>query len=340
MAAEGNVWALVLAAGEGSRLKSLTTAPSGTAVPKQFCSLFDGPPLLHEALRRAQMLTDEAFTCAVVAAHHRRWWQDALASLPPQNIVVQPRNCGTAVGILLPLLRILARDPQAKIVLLPSDHLVQHESVLAESLAAAVAQLPWRKHQTLLMGLEPEEADPELGYIVPGEADARGAMRVRRFVEKPPVAEIRTLLRDGALWNAFIVVANAQALLELFRARIAPVVAAMEAAVAAERDPRQACVMATLYEQLPTVDFSRDIVAGQEDAFRVVAVPKCGWSDLGTPQRVAEVLRRVPRPQSGPSLRAGVAFLSLAAQHHREASTDARGPVGSNHLRSVSIQRQ
>ena len=317
MAAEGNVWALVLAAGEGSRLKSLTTAPSGTAVPKQFCSLFDGPPLLHEALRRAQTLTDEAFTCAVVAAHHRRWWQDALAPLPPQNIIVQPRNCGTAVGILLPLLHILARDPQAKVVLLPSDHLVQHESVLAESLAAALAQLPWRAHQTLLMGIEPEEADPELGYIVPGEEDVRGAMRVRRFVEKPPLAETRDLIRGGALWNAFIVVASAQTLLELFRARIAAVVAAMEVAVAADREQPQARAVAALYEQLPTVDFSREIVAGQEDAFRVVAVPKCGWSDLGTPQRVAEALRRVPRPESSPRLRSGVAFLSLAAQHHR-----------------------
>jgi mannose-1-phosphate guanylyltransferase len=317
MAAEGNVWALVLAAGEGSRLRSLTTAPSGTAVPKQFCSLFDGPTLLHEALRRAQSLTDEAFTCAVVAAHHRRWWQDALEPLPPRNIIVQPRNCGTAVGILLPLLHILRRDPQARVVLLPSDHLVQHESVLAESLVAALAQLRWRRQQALLLGIEPEEVDPELGYIVPGGPDGRGAMRVQRFVEKPSLSEARGLIGDGALWNAFIVVARAQALLELFRNRIGSVVTAMEAAVTADRELPQARTVAAMYEQLPTVDFSRDIVAGQEEAFRVVAVPKCGWSDLGTPQRVADVLRRVPQPQSGARLRPGVAFLSLAAQHQR-----------------------
>ncbi|MGC8517008.1 MAG: sugar phosphate nucleotidyltransferase [Steroidobacteraceae bacterium] len=317
MAAEGNVWALVLAAGEGSRLKSLTTAPSGTAVPKQFCSLFDGPPLLHEALRRAQTLTDEAFTCAVVAAHHRRWWQDALAPLPPENIIVQPRNCGTAVGILLPLLHILRRDPQARVVLLPSDHLVQHETVLADSLVAALAQLPRRRQQALLLGLEPEEVDPELGYIVPGERDARGAFPVLRFVEKPSLAEARELIGSGALWNVFIVLAGAQALLELFRARIGALVAAMEAAVAADREQPEAHAVAALYEQLPTVDFSRHIVAGQEEAFRVIAVPRCGWSDLGTPQRVADVLRRVPQPQSGARVRSGVAFLSLAAQHHR-----------------------
>ena len=317
MAAENNVWALVLAAGEGARLRSLTTAPSGTAVPKQFCSLFDGPPLLHEALRRAQSLTAAAFTCAVVAAEHRRWWQGALASLPCENVVVQPRNRGTAVGILLPLLHILARDPRARLVLLPSDHLVQQEPVLAGALEGALEQLVWRPRETLLMGIEPEEADPELGYIVPGEKDGHGTRRVSRFVEKPPLAQTRELIGAGALWNAFIVAASAQALLELFRARIGGVVTDLQRAIAEDHADASAGAVNALYERLPVVDFSREIVAGQEDAFRVVAVPKCGWSDLGTPRRVEEALRRVPRPDAAARLRSGVAFLSLAAQHHR-----------------------
>ncbi len=312
-----NIWALVLAAGEGSRLKSLTTGPSGTAVPKQFCSLFDGPPLLHEALRRAHTLTDESHTCVVVAEQHRRWWQNALTALPGDNVIVQPRNCGTAVGILLPLLQIVARDPHAQLVLLPSDHLVQQEAVLASSLAVALEQLRWRSDATLLMGIEPDEADPELGYIVPGEGDGRGAMTVARFVEKPSLAQTRELIRAGGLWNAFIVVACAQTLLELFRTRIAPVVAAMQSAIDAERTQPAQGPLAALYETLPNIDFSRDIVAGQEQAFRVLTVPACGWSDLGTPRRVEEALRKGPRPGVAARMRASTAFLSLAAQHYR-----------------------
>jgi hypothetical protein len=49
----GRNWAIVLAAGEGSRLRRLTTDGSGASIPKQFCSLRNGPSLLHEALRRA-----------------------------------------------------------------------------------------------------------------------------------------------------------------------------------------------------------------------------------------------------------------------------------------------
>jgi mannose-1-phosphate guanylyltransferase len=88
MLEEANTWALVLAAGEGSRLCSLTTLPSGTPVPKQFCSLFEGPSLLHEALHRAHAVADSAHTCVVVAAQHRRWWQGVLDSVPAENMAI------------------------------------------------------------------------------------------------------------------------------------------------------------------------------------------------------------------------------------------------------------
>ncbi len=77
-----NTWALVLAAGEGSRLRSLTTTASGQAVPKQFCSLQGGPSLLQEALQRAAAIAPLQRTCSIVAAQHRRWWEAPLYHLP------------------------------------------------------------------------------------------------------------------------------------------------------------------------------------------------------------------------------------------------------------------
>ena len=106
--------------------------------------------------------------------------------------------------------------------------------------------------------------------------------------------------------------------MDLLRARIGDIVTAMEAALAQERAHPNAGTLAALYEHLPSIDFSRDIVAGQEAVLRVLAVPPCGWSDLGTPQRVEEALRRGPQcaPRTSPPC-AGGAWLSLAAQHHR-----------------------
>jgi len=105
---------------------------------------------------------------AVVSQQHRRWWGPGLSALPKANIIVQPRNCGTANGILLPLLYILTRDPEARVVVLPSDHHVRDERVLAASLQSAAQELSMRRDDILLLGILPEEVDPELGYIVPG----------------------------------------------------------------------------------------------------------------------------------------------------------------------------
>lgn len=316
MSCDTHIWALVLAAGDGTRLRSLTTVSAGTTVPKQFCSLYEGPSLLHEALCRAWSAAPAAQTCAVVAERHRHWWEGPLAQLPAENVIVQPDNRGTAVGVLLPILHILRRDPEAKVVLLPSDHYIGQEAVMTAALRGALGRLEGRYHETLLLGILPEEPDPELGYIVPGERDGQGTCTVQRFVEKPSCAQARELIAAGGLWNALVVVSTAAALLELFLARIPEIVTALETAV---RGQGEACspdgALAELYAKLPILDFSRDIVTGQESALRTLRVPSCGWSDLGTPKRVADALRRYPQPRTAPWRRAGRGCLSLARQH-------------------------
>jgi mannose-1-phosphate guanylyltransferase len=325
MQSEAKTWALVLAAGEGTRLRSLTTTPSGAAIPKQYCSLRNGPSLLEEALQRARAVASNAHTCVVVAKQHRRWSEPQLQSLPIENRIEQPENRGTANGILLPLLHILERDPGAEVVLFPSDQHVREEAVLARALREAVAQLRRRSDEIVLLGLTPEEADPELGYIVPGEADTQGAWEVLQFVEKPTVSRARELIARGGLLNSFIMASAGQTLLALFRRRIPEIVTAMRSAVRRDltscAEPR---ATARLYAQLPTIDFSRDILPGQEAYLRVLRVPQCGWSDLGTPQRVACALRAAPERETDIDSADELDRWSLAAQHER-----LQGAVGS-----------
>lgn len=332
MIEETNAWAVVLAAGEGHRLRALTTLPSGVAVPKQFCSLYDGPSLLQEALRRGGSVSSQSHVCAVVAEQHRRWWEDALRPLDAENVVVQPQNRGTANGILLPLMHILFRDPAARIVLLPSDHHVLQEHVLISALQDAVAQLDWRVDETLLLGIAPGEPDPELGYILPGRTDKRGALRVTRFIEKPPRGLAEELIRAGGLWNAFIVISAAVTLLDLFRARIPEVVEAMRASVQHDRERGSGAVaVAELYRRLPEIDFSRDILAGQESKLCVLPVRPCGWSDLGTPKRVVEVLHRGGATRASRSTEAAACgYLSLAAQQERMRIEGHRNPIAAS----------
>lgn len=314
-------WAIVLAAGNGSRLASLTTDESGHAVPKQFCSLRGGPSLLQEALKRALQVAPRGRLCVVVARQHERYWRPALWSLPPRNVVIEPRNCGTANGVLLAVLHILERDPRARIVFLPADHHVRDEQSLAKSVRASATWLTRNRDGLLLVGIEPDEVDPELGYIVPGVPVGDGTCAVLRFVEKPPVADARNLVARGALWNSFIFAAHAATLLTLLRDRLPESVAGMRTALARDRRRGQgAQALDEFYEHLCTEDFSRAIVQNAESVLRVLTAPACGWADLGTPRRVARVLQRLPtaggsKPYA--SARPISAIVDLATQYER-----------------------
>ncbi len=311
----GNIWALVLAAGEGSRLRKLTTTDSGTSIPKQFCSLHGGPSLFQNALRRGEAIASRGHLCTIVAAQHRNWWREVLTHLPMANVIEQPRNLGTAIGILLPLLHIVERDPQARIVLLPSDHHVEDEPVLAGSLRRALSRLATYPDEVILLGIEPEEPDTELGYIMPGQGEVHGGLNIETFIEKPDSRTAQRLLDEGALWNAFIIVARAQALLDLYTRRYPEIVHEMRALVSTQRSQAKIDMnLVDLYQRLPELDFSRHILQGQEAQLCVVPVPHCGWTDLGTPKRVGEALRKVSGKARVTELHA---HLNLAAQHER-----------------------
>jgi mannose-1-phosphate guanylyltransferase len=315
-------WAVVLAAGDGTRLASLTTDEHGNSVPKQFCSLDGGNSLLHDAVQRARHVAPRERVCAVVAESHRRYWQSALWAMPVSNVIVQPRNCGTANGILLATLRILERDPLARIVFLPADHYVRDEAALAATLRETATELTRCPEELLLIGIEPEEADPELGYIVPAGSPGSAMRAVEHFVEKPVPAVARDLIRRGALWNSFIFAAYGPTLLGMIR-DVAPAnVETVETALA--RDARlgaRSIALEEAYEDLPSLDFSRGVMQSVARRLRVITAPACGWSDLGTPQRVGEALKRFePAPAPARNVVSAMpALINLAAQHARLA---------------------
>lgn len=327
-----HVWGLILAAGDGSRLRALTTQPCGTAVPKQFCSLQGPRCLIEDAIERAGAIVARERICTIVAQQHRQWWSEiaALNRLPQDNLITQPRNRGTAIGILYSLLHILAKDPQAQVVVLPADHYVRDESILRQSLLTALERLERSSDRPVLLGLEPDETDTDLGYILPGGRDPLGGQTVARFIEKPPFSVASAIIGEGGLWNAFIVAASAQSLIRMFLPRYAALVMEMQVILSRSlnADPPTAGwpAIVDMYERLPQLDFSRDLLEGQEASLCVVRVPPCGWSDLGTPHRVGQTLRRSGLPRehdAGVSSR--TTYINLAAQHARFERTTRIG---------------
>jgi mannose-1-phosphate guanylyltransferase len=293
-------WAILLAAGEGERVRSLTSDARGHHVPKQFWSLDGGDSLLRLAMRRAEALVPLDRMVPVVAAQHRHWWATELQDLPPGNVVVQPRNKGTSAGILLPLAHILRMDPRARVLLLPTDHLVMREDILARAIVAGARAVVADPRRVVLLGMVPGGNDQEYGWIMPaGSADEREPLQVQAFLEKPDRATSRLLAQTGGLLNSFIMVAAGGSLLQLFQ-EIMPHVASRFLYRHAHGAVPPG-ILDRVYRSVPRSDFSRDILEASCHCLSVIPVPDCGWADVGTPARLRPLLEGHPRHDPGPA---------------------------------------
>ena len=306
-------FAIVLAGGEGTRLSGLTTTRAGVRVPKQFCSLAGGPTLLRQTLERAAALVPRDQIFVVVSEGHRQWWRDELAELPRANVLVQPANRGTAAGILVGALAIARRAPGARALVLPSDHHVADESALRGAFRGALEAVERERERIALLGITPDSPDTQYGWIVPrGEPDG-GLRPIELFVEKPSLERAHDLFARGGLWSSFLFACRVSALLDAFE-RAQPEL--VRAFLADSNALASGSNLDSLYASLPQRDFSRDVLERVSERIGVIAAPACGWSDLGTPERVASVLaaQRPARIRPAPSAaRPGrVPILSLA----------------------------
>jgi mannose-1-phosphate guanylyltransferase len=283
--------------------------------------------LLEAALQRALTIAPFRRVCTVVAAQHRRWWQGLFSDLPALNVIIQPHNRGTAHGILLALLQILARDPDAHVVLLPADHYVRDEGTLARCLRHAAELARANDRAVYLLGMEPDAPDTDLGYIVPSPRRFKDSpSQIVKFVEKPTAAMAKALLDEGALWNAFMIAGSLWALLRLFDGSFSSTVVSISH-MTEHRIKFESGVFEQLYERLPSLDFSRDVLQPHESTLHVLPVPHCGWNDLGTPQRIGITLRHLQEYFDTPRAHARQFHLNLADQYARCNPSAARAPA-------------
>jgi mannose-1-phosphate guanylyltransferase len=286
-------WVVVLAGGDGRRLAAATMDSDGNHVPKQFCRFGSDASVLSHTLERARRLAGPERIVAVVQEAHRRWWQDELRALPRSNIIPQRANRGTAVALLQALDTIVARDRDAQLLVLPSDQEVADEHAWHTTLRRVVDAALAAPEHVVLVGVEPQP-DPDYGWILPGELVGQHARTVLGFAEKPGAAAAAELAVRGGLCSAFVFAASAMALLDLFSRHPAmPIARRAQALSGSVLDPGVSLAVA---EDLPYSDFSHDLLERAPYCARVVPGIPCGWTDLGTPARLARWQRQRPRP--------------------------------------------
>jgi len=292
--AVSNPWAVILAAGEGRRLRSLTRLLHAEDRPKQFAEITPGRSLLQSTLDRVSTRFHPDRTLVVVGVEHEEIARRQMAIYPGVELVVQPRNRGTSSGILLPLARIRARDQAALVTIFPSDHHVLHKEPLLHAVGAAAKAAA--RSGIVMIGTRAERAETEYGWIVPGgrPPGVGPAVRsIRRFVEKPDGAQAERLLQEGALWNMFIMASRLSALWDEARRHLPATVHMFDRYVGSVGQTDEPMILDYIYSQIPDSNFSRDVLA-KAKGLLVVREEGSGWSDWGVPGRVFQSLRGTP----------------------------------------------
>jgi mannose-1-phosphate guanylyltransferase len=277
----GGRWAIVLAGGEGTRVHGLTFDELGRPAPKQYSRIAGQRSLLTAAIARAERLAPRGQIVVVVAGGHERWWRSIKASHPEVHLVIQTLNRGTAPAILDAILHIQEHDPNPHVAILPADHAVENEAVLAATFRSAFHLTASDRHSILMLGIEPDRAEQGYGWVEPLFPPNEGPSPVAYFVEKPPASLAAELMERGALWNAFLLVGAGRCFLDLYR------IAQSDLLHDFTNARGEAADIVQLYRRLPVLDFSRDVLALIPGRLRVMRVPPCGWTDLGTPERLA-----------------------------------------------------
>ena len=290
-------WAVVLAGGEGRRLRPLVRRLYGDDRPKQYVKLLGARTLLRQTLDRTELAIPLERTLVVTMGRHAGYLAEEFPGPDRPQLLVQPADRGTAAAVLYAAHHIGWRDPGATIAIFPSDHFVPAAARFMAHVAEIAAWVDRHPERIVLLGAPPTTPEVQYGWIEPGaplgEVTTGPVCAVRQFREKPTLERARVYLTAGHLWNTSVIVGKAAAVVDAGR-RGAPVVSdRIERLRAFDGTPDEGAAAHQAYLLMPKANFSRVVLETCPDLLAVSKLPRLVWSDLGSPRRVIDTLRRL-----------------------------------------------
>jgi len=269
---------VLLSGGVGSRLWPV----SRESYPKQFLPLTHDLSMLQETVKRLQGLDNLAAPVVVCNEEHRFLVAEQFRAISQETaaILLEPEGKNTAPAVALAAIEALKADPQATLLVLPADHVIQNTGAFRDAVKAGMRYAENGKLVTF--GIVPTAAEIGYGYLKRGAELGKAAFELARFVEKPDLATAQTYLDSGEYcWNSGMFMFSAKTYLAELARHNPAMLAACEAAMSVTRgDLDFVRIDAEAFATCPSDSIDYAVMEHTDQA--VMVSLDCGWSDVGS----------------------------------------------------------
>tara|TARA_B100001245_G_C22891671_1_gene429548 strand:+ start:741 stop:1802 length:1062 start_codon:yes stop_codon:yes gene_type:complete len=269
-----------MAGGIGSRFWPVST----TQLPKQFHDILGtGETLLQQTYRRLQKITDPSRILVVTHKNYKKLVSKQLNGLPVENIIAEPARRNTAPCIAYAAFHIQSKDPEAVMLIAPSDHLVSNEDEFTR-IAKKAIRIAAEKPYLFTLGIKPHRPDTGYGYIqfVDQEEETDGEVKkVKTFTEKPNEEMAQQFIDSGDfLWNSGIFIWSVPTVMQEMDIHMHDIYATFEQGSEHFGTSEEKAFVEKIYPTCQNESIDYGLMEKSKDVF--VIPSEFGWSDLGT----------------------------------------------------------
>lgn len=270
-----------MAGGVGSRFWPMSRKDH----PKQFIDILgSGETLIQATFNRFLNVCPTENIYIVTNDSYRDLVLEQLPKLKPEQVLCEPSRRNTAPCIAYANYTILQRNPEANVIVAPSDHIILKENVFTEVITAALEAT--EKHDWLLtLGIQPNRPDTGYGYIQfeeneTAQSDSR-IKKVKTFTEKPQLEMAKQFLASGDfLWNSGIFIWKLKTIMQSFAKHLPDVDQLFRAGIGKYNTAEEAAFIEQTYAMCKSISIDYGVMEKADNVY--VLASDFGWSDLGT----------------------------------------------------------
>lgn len=275
-----DIYCIIMAGGIGSRFWPL----SRTSKPKQFIDILGtGKTLLQQTFSRMNRICP-AENIVIVTSHiYRSIVLEQLPEISETQVILEPMRRNTAPCISFANYKIKQKNPNAIVVVAPSDHLILNEDKFVETINSAVV-FAAKNDALLTLGIKPSRPETGYGYIQVGSSPDKhipNLKKVKTFTEKPNVEIAKVFVDSGEFfWNSGLFIWSLSSIMKAFEKHLPEVDGLFKDAFVKFSSPDEPKAVELAYSECRNISIDYGVMEKADNVF--VICSEFGWSDLGT----------------------------------------------------------